>query len=334
MSIFQNKRKFVECSFSREDELEKTVIDNHKIFFGKNTIYIDAKKKIEAKALGGAIPDGFLFDFSDKDNPEFYIVEMELSSHDFYKHIFPQITKFFSFYKNPKSQDDLIEKIFTVVNSYKDLKKEFKKYLIEKEIYKFIKDVVENSQNILLLLDEDMPELPEIIETYSDTWGKMVKKLILKKFIYNNEVVYFLDPEFENIEYAYLEDSVKREIREESKYSEEYHLEDVTKEVKGAYSKIKCELHKLNKNLIFNPTKYYISIVHKRSIAYLVFRRKKIRLTVMLPEEVVRKRVKFHSVAHISDSVQRYWGGPSCDLIIENSNNFNEIIQILKSLLV
>jgi len=199
MVIFQNKRRFLEYRYSREDELEKTVIDNYKIFFGKNTIYIDAKKKIEAKALGGAIPDGFLFDFSNKDNPEFYIVEMELSSHDFYKHIFPQVTKFFAFYKNSKSQTELIEKIFSVVNSFKDLKTEFKKYLVEKEIYKFIKDVIENSQNILLLLDEDMAELPEIIETYSDTWGKMVKKLILKKFVNNNDVIYFLNPEFVNM---------------------------------------------------------------------------------------------------------------------------------------
>ena len=31
---------------------------------------------------------------ADKENPEFYIVEVELSKHDFYGHIFPQFTSF------------------------------------------------------------------------------------------------------------------------------------------------------------------------------------------------------------------------------------------------
>jgi len=53
----------------------------------------------------------------------------------------------------------------------------------------------------------------------------------------------------------------------------------------------------------------------------------------MVPEATVRSKVKFHSVVHISESVQRYWGGPSCDLIIENSKNFGEIIELIKPLL-
>jgi hypothetical protein len=47
------------------------------------------KKKIDNNSFGGVIPDGFLFDFLDKKNPEFYHVEVELAKHSFFGHIFP-----------------------------------------------------------------------------------------------------------------------------------------------------------------------------------------------------------------------------------------------------
>src|SRR3990167_10705056 len=174
MNLFLSGKKFREYRYNKEDEFEYEVVSNSKLFFGHNSIYIDAKRKIQSKSFGGSIPDGFLFDLSDKDNPEFYLVENELSSHDFFNHIFPQITKFFAFYKNRQSQSDLVEKIFSIVNTDHNLKGEFKKYLGEREIFKFIKDTIDISQNILLIIDNDMSELPEIITTYADTWVKMV----------------------------------------------------------------------------------------------------------------------------------------------------------------
>jgi len=117
MVIFQDGKKFQEYRYDVEDELEKEIVDNSQLFFGKHTIYIDTKRKIDSKALGGTIPDGFLFDLSDKEEPEFYVVEVELKSHDFFNHIFPQITKFFAFFKNRKSQAELVEKIFSIVNT-------------------------------------------------------------------------------------------------------------------------------------------------------------------------------------------------------------------------
>lgn len=116
MKLFYNEKVYTKFQFEKECDFEIEVVRNSKIFFGKNSIYIDAKRKIHTSALGNSIPDGFLFDMSVKKKPEFYIVEVELASHDFYKHIFPQITKFFGFYKNHKGLNDLIEKIFAYIN--------------------------------------------------------------------------------------------------------------------------------------------------------------------------------------------------------------------------
>lgn len=184
MLLFNENKKYYEFAYPKEEDIERDVIQNSQLFFGDKSLFIDAKRKIDSKFIGATIPDGFLFDFSEPDNPEFYIVEVELSSHDFYKHIFPQITKFFAFFKNQQSHSELIDKLFSTINSDNNLKREFKKNIGEKEIYKSIKDIVENSQNILLVIDDEKDELPEIIDTYTDTWGKMVKLIILKKILF------------------------------------------------------------------------------------------------------------------------------------------------------
>ncbi len=333
MVIMQNGKKFQEFEYEKEDDLEKEIIDNLRLLFGEDTIYINAKKKIEAKALGGSVPDGLLFDLSDKEEPEFYIVEVELEKHDFFKHIFPQITKFFAFFKNKKSQEIFIEKIFSIINTSDGLKKDFKKYLGEKEIYKFLKDTIEGSQNILLIMDDEKEELPEIMETYLDTWGKMVKELIFKKFVHDKEYIYTIEPDFRNIKYP-EEESGKIPGKEKGiEYTEEYHLEGVDIKIKTAYFKIKEELLKINESLVFNPQKYYISIIRNKNIAYFELRKKKIRLVITLPEEKVIKRIKNHSIIHLSESVQNYYNRPSCAITIENSENLDEIINLFNTLI-
>ncbi len=132
------------------------------------------------------------------DNPDFYLVETELAKHDFYRHIFPQITKFFAFYKNPKSQNELIEKIFALIQSDQSLENEFKQYLKGKEIFKFLKDTVENNQNILVVINEMVPELTEMTDTYTE-WSKMVRIVVLKEYQHNGESILSLTPEFESV---------------------------------------------------------------------------------------------------------------------------------------
>ncbi len=63
-------KRYIECKYTAEKDFEDEIINSYKTLFGKNTIYINAKKKIESKSLGGAIPDGFFFDFADPTDPQ------------------------------------------------------------------------------------------------------------------------------------------------------------------------------------------------------------------------------------------------------------------------
>lgn len=80
-----------------EKEFEQIIVDKSAQIFGKNSIYIDIKKRIGDSIL--TIPDGYLIDFSFQADPRLYIIENELSSHDPYKHIGSQILKFAISYK-------------------------------------------------------------------------------------------------------------------------------------------------------------------------------------------------------------------------------------------
>jgi len=335
MILYHKGNSFVEQAFALESDLEQELVANAKLLFGESSVYIDVKRKIEAKALGGTIPDGFLFDLSDPDNAEFYLVEAELFEHDFFRHIFPQITKFFAFFKNNSSQANLIEKIYSIVNSDASLRSEFARHIGSRELYKFIKDTVENSQNILIVIDKEKKELPEIMDTYSDTWGKLVKLMTFRRFVNGEEVILVAHPEFDRIEIPAVEEDDAHDQEGATEYSEEYHLEDVSEVVKTIYHKLKEEALNINATALFNPQKYYLSIKCPRNIAFFSFRKKKLHLTVPLPEERVRELIRHNTVKRLSDGVQRFWGSgkPWCKIVISSTEALDEVVGVLKEVL-
>lgn len=336
MILYHRDKSFAEQAFTLESDLERELVTHAHLLFGESSVYIDAKRKIESKALGGTISDGFLFDLSDPDNAEFYLVEAELATHDFYRHIFPQITKFFAFFKNSSSQANLIEKIYSIVNADACLRSEFALHIESRELFKFIKDTVENSQNILIVIDEEKKELPEIMDTYSDTWGKLVKLMTFKRFVHGGEVIFGLHPEFERIDIPTAVEENNLEGQDAAtEYSEEYHLEGVSDVVKTIYKALKTESLKINGNVRFNPRKSYISIIHRRNVAYFEFRKKKVHLTIQLPEEHVRELVRENTVKHLSERAQQFWGSGRhwCKIIIASPEALVGVVEALKVVL-
>lgn len=333
MVLYYQNKKLTEQQFKSESEFENIIAENSKLFFGTSSIFIDTKKKIDSKFLGGTIPDGFLIDLSDIDNPEFYIVEVELASHDFYKHIFPQLTKFFSFFKNSQSISELVEKIFTIINSNSEYKRSLKSLIESQEIYKYLKDLIENSHNILLIIDGEKEELPEIMETYTDTWGTMVSLMIVKKFKHKDEIIYSVHPDFNDIQYADAESTTLKLSNKTFQLTEAEKLSKTSHAVKAAYLKIKEEILKINSEVIFNPQRYYLSVSFVRNIAFYKFRRKKIRLVLMLSEDEIRSIIKNHPIIPLSASVQKFYNGPCCAIDITDSGHLDEIIEVYKILI-
>jgi len=330
MILIQDGKRYEEKKFSLEADFEEEIFAAREAIFGKDAIFIDTKKRIGTLALGNTIPDGFLFDLSDSDNFEFYIVEVELEKHDFFNHIFPQITKFFAFFKNSKRQKELVEKLFTTINTDGALKRRFKKYLGDQEIFKFLSDLIDTSQNILLVIDGAKPELPEITDTYSDTWGKMVRVLEVKKFNSMEGSIITVDPAFENIEFSYEEPIADTE-KKATTYSEEFHLEESTDPVKEIFEHLKRIVGEADDGFIFNPQKHYISIKGPKNVVFLKIRKKKVRMIVMLPEKDIRASISNHPVKSLSQPVQNFYNGPCAAVDIDSMQHIEEIDALVKS---
>ena len=155
-------------TFSKEEEFEREVVKFSKEIFGENTIYINTKKKSIAKELGvSSIPDGFLLDLSNPDDIAFYIVEIELSSHD-PKEIAKQILTFEITYKSHESKgkvyDLLIEQIQNDKEMLKIVNEALKKSTVYKDLSTLIYDVVfKQDHRYLIIIDRVTETLKEAL---------------------------------------------------------------------------------------------------------------------------------------------------------------------------
>lgn len=336
MNIIHNGKRFRKTSFENEAVFEEVIATSSKTLFGLETIYIGAKKKLDSKTLGGTIPDGFFFDFSDKEDPQFYLVEVELAKHSFFSHVFPQITKFFALFNNPLLQQDLAQKLFSIVSTDTQLQTEFRKYLGAKEIYKFFTEIIDTSQNILLVSDDEITELGEIKETYTDTWGKMVLDIRVNKYSNGSDTIYTLNPEYETLQLVddlFMDTETKPNGGSRSTITEKQHLDAVTPNCRTIYETLKSIAISIDGRLIFNPQRYYISMRLTKNIAYFKLRKKKVRLIVMLPESKIRNIIVGYTVAPLSEGVQDFYHGPCAAIEIDSLDNVGELENLLRDLL-
>lgn len=302
--------------------------------FGKSSIYIDIKHRLENLSLGITIPDGVLIDLSNPDRPEFYLVEVELKAHDFRTHIYPQIDKFFDFYSNIQEQNKLTERIFSIFRQDDSLSSKLRDMIGSKEIFKFLKDILENSRNILIIIDRPKVEIEEKLKSRSETWGKMVKIQIVNHFRSGENNIITIEPPFQNLPFGdAFTPSPEKETIEPSQYTEEFHLQNRRPEVAEIYRKLKQEFFGVKNSLRLNVTKGYIGIADKKQFAFIVPQKKKVRLIVLLSEDETRCILQsgHHTVISHSESAQRFWGGnnPNCSVEIINTEYWDEIQKLL-----
>jgi len=150
--------KYIQTNFQgKECEFEKIVFTQYRHIFGDNTILF-TKKKIQTVTGIGTIPDAFLIDF-EKD--EWFIIEIEISNHDVYTHIVPQLTKFSSALNNSQTRKQLI-------NFFENEIREdpFKNALLiangKKEVYKVISEIIDSDPELIIIIEQQHKELVSI----------------------------------------------------------------------------------------------------------------------------------------------------------------------------
>ena len=182
-----------------ETDLENLIIDNSKKIFGKESIYFPLKKKLKSKSTKiGTIPDGYLLDLSDISNPIFYIVEVELKSHDVLRHITTQIIGFRLSIK--KNESNLARALLNYLRKEDKKSLEFIEDKIKDSNFNNIDDLIysvlhENADPTVILIFDELDE--QLISEIRDEIKAPIIPLEFKVFTPGKETNINKDPIYE-----------------------------------------------------------------------------------------------------------------------------------------
>lgn len=182
--------------FDSEADFEEAVIENKEFLFGKNSVYLDVKHRIGIEKYRG-IPDAFLIDFFDINDPQLYLVENELSRHDIYSHITEQIARFNT--TAITSPDQIRKLIIRAIDKDANSKKAINEYLIKspfKNLTDLVLHLVEKDIKVVIAINELSPDLNlalKIFKSPPDT-------ALLQRYQSGKKTGYYYEPMRDEVE--------------------------------------------------------------------------------------------------------------------------------------
>lgn len=209
--LWNKDESYIKKPYEKEAELEKAIDEVKGALFGQTRIYLDDKKKIGKQGRTSNLPDGYLIDLTNSQDPKIYVVENDLASHQHLKHIAVQILEFSLSYESSKvtvknvikkmlqSRPEELKKceVFARKNGYENVD-----FLLESIIHK------PDSFNTLLIIDE----LEEELETVLISRFKFPVEVITLKRHQNSKgnILYEFEPFMSDV----TEDTEKVDISE------------------------------------------------------------------------------------------------------------------------
>jgi hypothetical protein len=164
MPIFAKGVAYVRVRFGVESDFEKTVASLADQIFGIKAVYLDLKKKIKGHDIE-IIPDGYLLDLTNPEEPKLFVVENEIVSHDPFKHIGIQMLKFATSFDDQKRQirDLLMQEISSDHVKLKRLE-EGRNQSNSRNIDNYLDQAVFTDFRGLVIIDEARNELFKVLE--------------------------------------------------------------------------------------------------------------------------------------------------------------------------
>jgi len=190
----------------KEDVFEKIVFEQQKYLFGENSILF-TKQKIKTATGIGTIPDAFILDF---ENDKWFIIEVEISNHDVYTHIVPQLTKFASALNNSQTRKHLIKFFESEIKN-----DPFKNALLlsnkKSEIFKTVSEIVETSPELIIIIEQEHDELKSIFNSLPFKTKISVFKIFTRNGLDAGENVFQFEPLFTQSQKKIFKTEVKNE---------------------------------------------------------------------------------------------------------------------------
>jgi len=187
--LIKDNVKYLEYVFTKEIEFENTVFSQYKEIFGDKTILFD-KQKIKTSTGIGTIPDAFIIDL---EYEKWFIIEIELSRHDVYNHIVPQLTKFSSALNNIQTRKLLLKSF------EKEIKEDpFKNAMFivsgKNEIYKTISEIIEKEPELIIVLEKPHKELMSIFNSLPFKTKINIFKTFTREGFGLGDNIFFIEP--------------------------------------------------------------------------------------------------------------------------------------------
>jgi hypothetical protein len=209
--LWNKEEKYILMPYSTEPELEESVNKVKDALFGSTRIYLDVKKKIGKQGGTNNLPDGYLIDLTNNQEPKIFVVENELASHQHLKHIAVQILEFsLSFEASRIKIKNIIKEVLhTRPDDWKKCEDFAKKYGYENVDY-LLETIVhkKDSFNALLIIDD----LSEELETVMISRFKFPVEVITLKRYKNakGNILYEFEPFLNEV----MDDTEKVDISE------------------------------------------------------------------------------------------------------------------------
>lgn len=316
--------------FRAEQEFVDLIFGNRAVLFGEKTM----GWKMEPTANSSFRWIKLLFDFTTPDSPRCYILAVILGKEkDFFEEFFPFMTRVFSLLRDVINIEMLVKLIGDGIKRNKQSLKAFEKHLHGQKLDDLLAQTLLKAPKCLLITEDPLKELPTVKKAYAETWGGMLDIIYIRKYLVGKTTMLSMHPSL-----ADLKEKPKTKVpaTERVIHTEADHLAKASDLSRSIYEKLKMEILKIDKSVVFNAKgKHYISVKKGsgKNLAFFHYRKSGIYLVVMLEEKVVRKMVKKSDVRRLPDSVQKFWNGPSTGLVISSTDQLKEITELFKKLI-
>ncbi len=158
-----NRVLYRPLDYEKEADFEKTVISLSDAIFGPSTIYVDVKKRMGRSVV--SIPDGYLIDMTEADEPKLFIVENEIVRHDPFRHIGIQLLKFVTSFEDVQTElkNFLMDEIARSPEQMKRLEEACSKSS-KRNVDNYLDCAVYGKFRGLVIIDEATEELHNVLE--------------------------------------------------------------------------------------------------------------------------------------------------------------------------
>ena len=191
MIITLDNKNYKRVEFDSESEIEKVVFDNSELLFGSYSMVLP-KQKINTLGGYGTIPDGIVINF---ESNEWYLVEVEKSSHGTWEHIAPQVSKQLTSLSNSDNLDKILNLALNNIKNNKELKDNLKELEIDEiSVHGKIGSILKKRPLIAIPIDYTPKDLLE----WANTLKNEVMIWEIKKYTSDTgELLYSIPDDFE-----------------------------------------------------------------------------------------------------------------------------------------